>query len=97
MEHTLGGMIEAGSNSREFWVWERAKENRYYWGEHQWLTNDAEIDLPVRPDVLLDVLGVGDLPTDNTARRARYSGCVRTVTSLFSWITTNRDRGISAK
>lgn len=66
MEHTLGGMIEAGSNSREFWVWERAKENRYYWGEHQWLTNDAEIDLPVRPDVLLDVLGVGDLPTDTT-------------------------------
>ncbi|MDM8009175.1 MAG: hypothetical protein QUV05_23790 [Phycisphaerae bacterium] len=66
MEHTLGGTIEAGSNYREFWVWERAKENRYYWGEHEWLTNNADVDLPIRPDVLLDVLGVGDLPTDTT-------------------------------
>lgn len=66
MDHTLGGTIEAGSNSREFWVWERAKENRYYWGEHEWLTNNADVDLPIRPDVLLDVLGVGDLPSDTT-------------------------------
>ncbi len=66
MEHTLNARIEAGSNNREFWVWERLNDNRYYWGEHEWLANSRQADLPIRPDVLLDVLGVGDLPTDTT-------------------------------
>lgn len=69
MEHTLSARIEAGSNSSEFWVWERLNDNRYYWGEHKWLDSSREADLPVRPDVLLDVLGVGDLPAHTTGIR----------------------------
>jgi hypothetical protein len=69
LTHTLGGQLEAGSNEREFWVWERLRENRYWWGEHQWLKEGQDVDLPIRPDVLLDVLGVGDLPSETTGPR----------------------------
>lgn len=69
LEQTLAGKLEAGSNTREFWVWERAKDSRYWWGEHRWLRDSEDVDLPIRPDVLLDVLGVGDLPCETTGPR----------------------------
>jgi len=66
LEHTLGGKLEVGSNGREFWVWERIKEPRYWWGRHERAEGILDADLPVRPDVLLEVLGLQDLPTHTT-------------------------------
>jgi len=64
MEHLLGGTIEAGSNDEEFWFWEKTDKPRYLWGRHEFMTEDLEPDMPFRPDLLAEVLGLSELPTD---------------------------------
>jgi hypothetical protein len=66
LQPTLGGKLEVGSNDQQFWVWERIKTDHYWWGEYKWMKDADDSELPVRPDVLVDVLGLGDLPTDTT-------------------------------
>jgi len=65
LEH-IGGSIEAGSNEREFWFWEKVDSPRYSWGMHEYMPDDADTDIPLRPDLLVEVLGFGGLPEDTT-------------------------------
>jgi len=71
LEH-LGGTIEAGSNAEEFWFWEKTDKLRYWWGRHEFMADDdediedIEPDMPFRPDLLAEVLGLSELPTDTT-------------------------------
>lgn len=58
----LGPAIEAGSNDEEFWFWERAGQGAYSWGRHDQMDYHADPDLPFRPDLLAEVLGLGGLP-----------------------------------
>lgn len=63
-EHTLGeNVMEIGSNDTEFWVWKKPGDNRYWWGRYDQLEPEAEADLPIRPDHLVEVIGLGNLPT----------------------------------
>jgi len=62
----LGGTIEAGSNNEEFWFWEKTDKPHYWWGRHEFMTEDIESDIPFRPDLLAEVLGLSELPTDTT-------------------------------
>ena len=64
LEHVVGGTLEAGSNEREFWLWEKLQSPRYSWGRHDMMGADFDADLPLRPDLLAEVLGLGDLPKD---------------------------------
>lgn len=61
LEH-VGGTIEAGSNAQEFWFWEKLQAPRYSWGQHGDMGADFDADIPLRPDLLAEVLGLGDLP-----------------------------------
>jgi len=64
LEHSLGeDIMQIGSNSREFWVWKKVQKDRYWWGEHDQLDPHEYADLPVRPDQLVDIIGLGNLPT----------------------------------
>lgn len=64
LEHSLGeDIMQIGSNSREFWVWKKIRDDRYWWGEHDQLDPHEYAELPIRPDQLVDVIGLGDLPT----------------------------------
>ncbi|HSW44132.1 MAG TPA: hypothetical protein VLM89_01005 [Phycisphaerae bacterium] len=67
LEH-VGGTIEAGSNEEEFWYWEKFEPSRYLWGRHEQMANGFEADIPLRPDLLAEVLGLGGLPTDTKGR-----------------------------
>ncbi len=60
------GTLTAGSNDEAFWVWEQFQESRYYWGLHDEVDETDDLDIPLRPDHLVEVLGLGDLPTDTT-------------------------------
>lgn len=63
LEHTLGeDVMEIGSNQGEFWVWKRIDNDVYWWGRHDQMDPQAEADLPIRPDHLVEVIGLGDLP-----------------------------------
>ena len=81
----LGGHLEAGSNNREFWVWERLNEQPVLVGRTSMAEGRRGADLPIRPDVLLDVLGVGDLPAETTGpERAGILGSPRQTINWFS-------------
>jgi hypothetical protein len=64
LEHTLGETVmQVGSNGDEFWVWKRVNEDIYWWGRHAELDPEAAAQLPIRPDQLVEVLGISNLPT----------------------------------
>lgn len=64
LEHTLGGDMEIGSNEREFWVWNKIDEDRYWWGLHENLGPTEQANLPIRPDHIVEVLGLGGIPSE---------------------------------
>src|SRR5262249_5715271 len=57
-----GRLFDIGSNGEQFWMWiPWEKIDTLWWGE---LRNAAHVDpaaIPVRPDLLVEVLGVSDL------------------------------------
>ena len=61
LKHTLGAGMEVGSNYREFWVWKRMDPPQYWWGLHELMTDVADADVPVRPDHLLEVVGLAPI------------------------------------
>ena len=65
----VSGTLEAGSNEREFWLWEKFQSPRYSWGRHDMMGTDFDADLPLRPDLLAEILGLGDLPKKTTGPR----------------------------
>ena len=75
LNHTFEVAMEIGSNENEYWVWKRIGDPRYYWGEHantQGSLAFDELDMPVhlRPDILLEVLGLEELPTETAGEKA---------------------------
>ena len=61
LQHSVAGKMEVGSNTEEFWVWKRIGNERYWWGLHQDLRGQDAVDMPLRPDDLVDVLGLQPL------------------------------------
>lgn len=64
LQHAVGGKMEVGSNDQEFWVWKKIGDDRYWWGRHEEIDDNTGSQMPIRPDYLLDVLGLGELPTE---------------------------------
>ncbi len=67
LEHTLSKGIEVGSNDRQFWVWKRIKDDRYWWGEYANIETVEGGAMPVRPDHILEVLGLQFMPGEEDA------------------------------
>jgi hypothetical protein len=57
----VGQVIELGSNDTEFWVKIRGENNtfNYWWGHYANLGKPGCQPIPIRPDLVLQVLGVG--------------------------------------
>lgn len=62
LQHALGGKLEIGSNAQEFWVWKRLGKDRYWWGTQAAADANQELDIPLRPTDIVEVLGLGRLP-----------------------------------
>lgn len=66
MAHTLDDRrrIEVGSNDVEFWLWDQTEPGRYryYWGRHENMKSVESEDLPIRPDHLVDLTGLFQVP-----------------------------------
>jgi hypothetical protein len=68
LSHTLAGKIEIGSNDQEFWYWERFEHPRYFTGRHSYLVKPWETEVPLRPDQILDMLGLRELPATTAGK-----------------------------
>lgn len=63
LQQALAGKIEMGSNAQEFWYWEKFEHEKYYTGRHAGMPDPWETDIPLRPDQLVEMLGLSELPT----------------------------------
>lgn len=71
----LGGAVvmQAGSNDDEYWLWVKPEIDTLWWGTYSSSAPETASDsapsedMPIRPDDLIDALGLTILPGDTTA------------------------------
>ena len=56
-------LFDVGSNGKQFWMWFPIKETMW-WGEYHEDSPMSYGEIPIRPDLLIEVLGVDDLNPD---------------------------------
>jgi len=61
-----GTIFEAGSTADRFWLKVLPELETMWWGYHANVGKPCTLDVPIRPDALVEVLAVSDLPTDFT-------------------------------
>lgn len=67
LKHGLANkMVEIGSDGERYWLW-FAKRKTIWWGKHALLDRPGLRDMPIRPDQLIDALGVMPLPVASGA------------------------------
>lgn len=57
-------VMELGTNGREYWLWVKPEMDKLWWGKHEHLDKPCAMSMPIRPDHLMEALGVADLPFD---------------------------------
>jgi hypothetical protein len=76
-----GEYVENGKGESYDWVWKRLGKDRYWYGSQASVDASQEIDIPLRPTDLVDVLGLGELDVpdsdDFQVRDDRYEIVVR--------------------
>lgn len=55
-----------GSNSDLYWLYIRPDQDTYRWGQHANVEQVADSELPLRPDQLIEALGLNELPQTPT-------------------------------
>jgi len=59
-----GRIFEIGSNGDAYWMTARGQTDTCWWGRYATIANLDPKAIPIRPDLLLDVLGVGPIDSD---------------------------------
>jgi hypothetical protein len=59
-----GQVFEIGSNDERYWVIVRGEQDTMWWGSYANLDRVDPKEIPVRPDLVLEVLGVQSIATD---------------------------------
>lgn len=54
--------VRVGSNDTEYWLWIKPERDTLWWGEYDRLTRLPPSAIPIRPDRLIEALGLSDLP-----------------------------------
>ncbi|HEV8608304.1 MAG TPA: hypothetical protein VGQ99_23420 [Tepidisphaeraceae bacterium] len=63
--HDLAGKIfEIGSTQEVFWFTVYGDEDTRYWGHYRNIGKPCMEEMPVRPDLIGEVLGISDIPTN---------------------------------
>lgn len=60
--------ILLGSNDRKYWIHVRQDGDTYRHGTHAALEGEPGLSMPLRPDQLIEALGLNALPQDSTGR-----------------------------
>lgn len=63
-ENEFGPIFDLGANSQYYWLKIIPQMDTLWWGRMENIGKASSHRLPLRPDLLLDVLGVGPIPTD---------------------------------
>jgi hypothetical protein len=58
----VGTVFELGSNQTVYWMSVRVDADTTWWGRYKNLGKDCSQPIPIRPDLVLEVLGVAEIP-----------------------------------
>src|SRR6185437_9348659 len=66
----VGTVFDIGSNGQQFWLEIGPGANAMWWGNYADLArvNSRELPIPIRPDLVMEVLGVGTINSDFNAQ-----------------------------
>ncbi len=97
--HTVAGEIfELGSTDDRFWMKLVPEVDTMWWGKYENLGKPCARPIPLRPDLVLQVLGVGTINTDFNALPAptmRFNN--EDDSYMFVWVTKLADRWVAQK
>lgn len=96
----VGTVFDLGTNGQEFWLEVVPGTNRMWWGTYADLERMplAELPIPIRPQDVLEVLGVGTIDTNFLAQPVsvmRYDNPADAYVFLFAY--SGRDRWVALK
>jgi outer membrane lipoprotein-sorting protein len=85
----VGTVFEVGSNDREYWLEVIPGTSRLWWGTYTDLARmtSEQLPIPIRPDLVMEVLGVGTINTDFNqlpVPTMRYVGSIDAYVFVFN-------------
>lgn len=94
----VGPIFELGSNDERFWMIQRLEGGTLYTGTYKNLSKIDADEMPVRPDLVLEVLGVQTVPVDlltEPVPQMRFNNDADAY--MFTWSQKLADRWIVVK
>ncbi len=94
----VGRVFDIGANAERYWLLLPEQVRMMWWGYTANLGRDCATTLPIRPDLFLEVLGIGEFTDDYRADPApvmRFNNDADAY--MFLWIQTRPDRLIAQK
>lgn len=91
-------IFELGSTSERFWLKLVPEMDTMWWGQYRNLGKPCTQEIPIRPDLILEVLGIGDIDTDFSNQPAptmRFNNDQDAY--MFIWNVKLPDRWIAQK
>lgn len=91
-------IVEIGSTREQYWLYAPRMVEMMWWGYYRNLGKPCVLEMPIRPDLLMEVLGVTDIETDFLAEPApvmRFNNDADAY--MFVWITQAANRLIAQK
>jgi len=95
----VGNVFEIGSNDQRYWLTVALGQDTMWWGNYRNLGKPcARQAIPIRPDAMLEILGVGDIDTDFTRQPAptmRFNNDADAYMFVWNVRATRPDRWIA--
>ena len=95
----LGSVVEIGSSNLVYWLTARSPgPDTLWWGHYENLGKECSRDIPVRPDLILEVLGVTPIKEDFNRLPApvmRFNDYEDAY--MFLWMRQESDRFVAVK
>ncbi|GEM_PF-698488 len=94
----VGTVFEIGSTEERYWLIIPEQLQTMWWGYYRNIGKPCAGEIPIRPELILEVLGVSDIGTDFMAQPApimRFNNDADAY--MFVWVIEGRDRLIAVR
>ena len=99
VKEAVGKVVEMGSNAAQYWLRiDDTKQVTLWWGAYANINKPCSKEIPIRPDLIMEVLGVGNIPGDFTEPPVpvmRFNNDADAY--MLTWNAPGKDRWYSEK
>ena len=94
----VGNVLDLGSNAENYWLAVKQGPDTAWWGRYKYLGDERAQTIPIRPDLVLQVLGIGPIESDFNKTPApilRFNHDADAY--MIMWATKLPDRWVALK